>query len=170
MRSLVPTLAIVFGTTLVAPGSAWAGGIAYVDFEAAVTQSTEAKQAQERLQQAYAVKLQELQRQRDELQKEFAEYEQKKLIMTDDARTRAEQGLMTKQQQLQQNMMAYQQEMDQQVAVELQKLDDKLRSVSSAIAKERGYDLVVDKAVVVYAGDGVVDMTQAVIQRYNAQR
>lgn len=167
-RRLLPTVFVAALTLSSLP--AWAGGIAYVDFERAVASSPDAQQAQKRLQQNYAAKLQELQRQRTELQKEYEEYEQKRLIMTDDARSTAEQSLMTKQNTLQQNMVTYQQEMDQQVAAELQKLDSKLREVSGAIAKERGYDLVVDKAVVVYSGAGIVDMTDAVIQRYNAGR
>lgn len=146
---------------------ALAGGIAYVDFERAVAQSTEAQAAQKRLQQTYASKLAELQQQQSALQKEYEEYEQRKLILTEDARAQAETSLLTKQQTLQQNMVRYQQEMDAQVAAELQKLDKKLRTVSGGIARERGYDLVVDKAIVVYAGAGVVDMTDAVIQAYN---
>jgi len=167
LLSALLALVVVLGS-LLAASPALAQKIAYVDFERAVSQSTEAQQAQKQLQQVYATKLAELQRQRDELQKAFEEYEQRKLILTDDARAQAEQQLMVQQQTLQQNMMNYQQEMDQQVAEALQKLDAKLRSVSAAIAQERGYDLVVDKAVIVYAGADVVDMTDAVIARYNA--
>ena len=162
-------MAVAFAAVaLLQSAPALAGKIAYVDFERAVSQSHEAQAAQKRLQQVYASKLAELQRQQEQLQKAVEDYEQKKLILTDDARGQAEQQLYLQQQTLQQNMMTYQQEMDAQVAEELQKLDAKLRNVSGAIAKERGYDLVVDKAIVVYAGADVVDMTDAVIQAYNS--
>ena len=106
--------------------------------------------------------------QQTQLQKDVEDYESKKLILTDDAKAKAEQELMRKSQELQQTMVGYQNDMDRQVAAELQKLDQKLRDVSSKIAKERGYDLVLDKAVVVYAATGVTDMTADVIKRYNA--
>lgn len=166
LRLVFVGLALLTGTLMASP--ALAQKIAYVDFERAVEQSTEARQAQQRLQQMYATKLAELKKQRDELQKAAADYEQRKLLMSDEARVAEETKLVQQQQTLQQNMMMYQQEMDQKVAEALQELDAKLRSVSGAVAQERGYALVIDKAIVVYSGPDIVDMTDAVIQRYNA--
>ena len=168
LSSFLAILVAVVGLTLSSP--ALAGGIAYVDFARAADESTEVKAEQERLQKLYAAKLAELQKQSDDLKKAFEDYENRKLIMTEDARAQAEQALLLQRQTLQQNMMRYQQEIDQQIAEAMQKLDGKLRAVSSKIARERGYDLVIDKAIVVYSGAGVVDMTDAVIQAYNAQK
>lgn len=164
--NIIRMAVVGIAVTLSAP--ALAGGIGFVDFQTAVTQLPEAARAQQRLEAMYAQKLKELQVQQTQLQKDVEDYESKKLILTDDAKAKAEQELMRKSQELQQTMVGYQNDMDRQVAAELQKLDQKLRDVSSKIAKERGYDLVLDKAVVVYAATGVTDMTADVIKRYNA--
>ncbi|MFK7930624.1 MAG: OmpH family outer membrane protein, partial [Myxococcota bacterium] len=68
----------------------------------------------------------------------------------------------------QQDMLKYQSEMEQKYTAELSKLDVELRTLSGAIAKEKGFDLVIDKAVVVYSGPGVTDLTAEVIRRFNA--
>ena len=147
---------------------ALAGGIAFVDFQSAVNDSNRGKSAQKRLEQMYAARKSEIDKQKSDLEQAFAQYDQQKLILTDEARAQAEQSLMMKQQQLQQDMMKYQTEMEQNYSNELAKLDAELRTLSGTIAKEKGFDLVIDKAVVVYSGPAVTDMTAEVIRRYNA--
>lgn len=147
---------------------ALAGGIAFVDFQSAVNDSNRGQSAQKRLEQMYAARKGEIDKQKSDLEQAFAQYDQQKLILTDEARAQAEQSLMMKQQQLQQDMMKYQTEMEQNYSNELAKLDAELRTLSGTIAKEKGFDLVIDKAVVVYSGPAVTDMTAEVIRRYNA--
>jgi len=145
-----------------------AGGIAYVDFQSAVNDSTKGQSAQKRLEQMYAARKVEVDKQKAQLEQALTQYEQQKLILTDQARAQAEQTLMMQQQQMQQDMLKYQSEMEQKYTNELSKLDQELRTLSGAIAKEKGFDLVIDKAVVVYSGAGVTDMTAEVIRRFNA--
>ena len=91
LSSFLAILVAVVGLTLSSP--ALAGGIAYVDFARAADESTEVKAEQERLQKLYAAKLAELQKQSDDLKKAFEDYENRKLIMTEDARAQADQAI-----------------------------------------------------------------------------
>ena len=80
VRKILVLAAVAFAAVaLLQSAPALAGKIAYVDFERAVSQSHEAQAAQKRLQQVYASKLAELQRQQEQLQKAVEDYEQKKL-------------------------------------------------------------------------------------------
>ncbi|MFK7929843.1 MAG: OmpH family outer membrane protein, partial [Myxococcota bacterium] len=87
-------LVISLGLTL----PAMAGGIAYVDFQSAVNDSTKGQSAQKRLEQMYAARKVEVDKQKAQLEKALTQYEQQKLILTDQARAQAEQTLMMQQQ------------------------------------------------------------------------
>jgi Skp family chaperone for outer membrane proteins len=65
--------------------------------------------------------------------------------------------------------MQYQQEMQQTYFTLLSDLDEKMRALTEKIAKEKAYDLVLDRAAVVYSGGETIDMTDELIKRYNAQ-
>lgn len=147
---------------------AWAGGVAVVDFERAVQETEEGKAAQKRLDGMYASKKAEIDRLRTDLEKSAQDYQSRAMILSDEARTEAERSLMQKQQRYESTYMQYQQEMQEQYLTLLQGLDTKMRALTQKIAKEKGYELVVDKAVVVYAGGGTIDMTDELIKRYNA--
>jgi outer membrane protein len=148
---------------------ALAGKIAVVDFQRAVQETTEGKAAQDRLDTMYATRKQEIDRLKSELDKEVADYQSRALILSEDARKQAESDLATKQQTFEQTYSQYQQEMQQTYYQLLQGLDEKMRAMVEKIAKEKGYDLVLDQAAVVYFQGDTIDMTNELIQRYNAQ-
>ena len=159
----------LFFVTLILASPALAGGMAYVDFQRAVNETNSGKSAQAQLEQAYSAKRGEIERQRVALQQAFETYEKRKQILNDDARLAAEQDLLAKQQKLEADVVRYEQEMQQQYMQVVQQLDTKMRAMAGTIAKERGYDMVLDKAAVVYAGAGSVDMTDELIRRYTGQ-
>jgi Skp family chaperone for outer membrane proteins len=47
-------------------------------------------------------------------------------------------------------------------------LDGKMRTIASTVGKENTCSLVIDNAVVVYAGPDAVDITTTLVNRYNA--
>jgi outer membrane protein len=160
---------IVLFSLLLVAAPAWAGKIAVVDFQRAVTETTEGKAAQTKLDTMMASKKSDLDKMQADFQAKLNDYDSRALILSPDAKKAAESDLQTRQQKLQQTLMQYQNEMQQTYMSLLQDLDEKMRTLTEKIAKEKGYDLVLDRAVVVYMGGDTVDMTDELIKRYNAK-
>lgn len=154
---------------LATPLSAFAGGLAVVDFERAVNETDEGREAQSSLDTMFSARQGELERLESDLQTAVADYEQRKLILSDSARAEEERSLLTKQSEYQQLAMQYEQEMQTTYMTLLQDLDQKMRRLTETIAAEHQYDVVIDRAAVVYVGPGATDMTDELITRYNAQ-
>ncbi|TNE84407.1 MAG: OmpH family outer membrane protein [Deltaproteobacteria bacterium] len=155
--------------TLLCATVAEAGTIAVVDFERAVNETEEGKAAQSQLESMYASRKTELDGMRVELEKEYTDYQQRAAVMSDEARKEVEAGIVAKQERFQQLYMQYEQEMQTTYYQLLADLDTKMRALTETIAKEKSYDLVVDKAAVVFAGGATVDMTDDLIRRYNSK-
>ncbi len=158
---------LVFFVALIVAAPSFAGTIAVVDFQRAVTETNEGKSAQARLDAMYATRKNEVERLRNELETELKDFQARAMILSEAARAEQEQGLMLKQQNFQNTYMQYQQEMQQNYYTLLQDLDTKMRALTATIAKEKGYSLVLDSAAVVYSGGDTVDMTNELIKRYN---
>lgn len=161
-------LMTLFVALLIAAPS-FAGGVAVVDFQRAVTETKEGKAAQAKLDGLYQSKKNEIERMQADIQKAYQEYQGQKAILSDDARATAEQKLMMDQQRFEQTYGMYQNEMQKSYMEMLQALDKKMRTMTAEIGKEKGFDLVIDKAVVVYSGGSTTDITQILITRYNAK-
>ena len=159
---------IVLGALLAFASPALASGVAVVDFQRAVNETTEGKGAQERLDTMYSSRKAELERMKSELEREIEDFEARALILSDSARREAEQKLTQKQSSFQEKYVTYEQEMQQTYYSMLEDLDTKMRAIVDKIAKEKGYDIVIDKAALVYVGPGALDITSALIQRYNS--
>lgn len=164
---MVRLLLVLFALVSCLP--AHAGGIAVVDFQRAVNETDEGKAAQGRLDAMYGSRKSEIERLQKELETEIKDYQARAMILSEDARAEAEQALMMKQQRFEATYGQYQQEMQQTYYSLLQELDQKMRTMSAAIAKEKQFDLVVDKAMVIYNGGSTSDMTDELIQRYNSK-
>lgn len=147
---------------------AWASGIAVVDFQRAVMETTDGKAAQDKLDTMYATRKSEIDKLRADLEGEFADYQARQMILSDDARAETEKGLVEKQQRFEAKYTQYQEEMQKTYYALLQDLDEKMRILCEKIAKEKTYDVVLDRAAVVYSGGATVDMTDELIRRYNA--
>lgn len=154
-------------TLFLAPAVAQAGGIAVIDFQRAVTETNEGMEAQKKLDSMYSARKGEIEKKQQALEAEFNDFQSRSILLSDEAKAQAEQGLMRKQAEFQQLYMQYEGEMQQTYMTMLQDLDTKMRRVAETVAKEKGYDLVIDRAAVVYMGGGTVDMTDALVQRYN---
>jgi len=158
---LLPLIALFVST------NAYAGKIAVVDFERAVTETKEGQAAQKRLDTMYSSRKEEIKKLHDDLQKEMDDYQSRSMILSDDAKAEAEKKLQAKQQTFQDTYQRYQTEMQQTYQTLLQDLDAKMRKLTQQIAKDQGYDLVIDKAAVVYTGGDAVDMTDLLIKKYD---
>ena len=147
---------------------ALAGGIAVIDFQRAVTETNEGQAAQTKLDGMYSARKTEIENKQKALEAEFNDFQSRAMILSDSAKAEAEQKLMRKQGEFQQLYMQYEQEMQQTYMTMLQELDQKMRQASEKVAKQRGFDLVIDRAAVVYMGGDTVDMTDDLVKAYNA--
>ncbi|MCB9690485.1 MAG: OmpH family outer membrane protein [Alphaproteobacteria bacterium] len=159
---------LVLSATLLFSVQAWAGGIAVVDFQRAVNETNEGKAAQAKLDGMFAARKGEIDKKQAELEAEFKDFESRAMILSESARAEAQQTLIQKQGAFQQLYMQYEGEMQQTYMTLLQDLDQKMRTISEKVAREKGYDLVIDRAAVVYMGGATVDMTDDLVKRYNA--
>ena len=162
MRSLFVLVALLVSSV------SWAGGIAVVDFQRAVNETNEGKAAQKKLDTMYASKKSEIEALQVQLETAVKDYQARQMILSEEARQTTERELMQRQQQFEMTYQQYQSEMQQNYYGMLQDLDTKMRALTEIIAKEKAYDVVLDKGAVVYVGSGAVDLTNVLIQRYNA--
>ena len=164
---LIRWLVVVLALVVSAP--ALAAKVAVVDFQRAVQETTEGKAAQSKLDTMYSTRKAEIDKLRADFEQQLKDYQARQMILSDDAKAQTERDLAAKQQRFEGLYSQYQQEMQQTYMSLLSDLDEKMRALTEKIAKEKTYDLVVDRAAVVYAGGETIDMTDDLIKRYNAQ-
>lgn len=164
-RSVAPLAAFV---ALLVAEPAWAMKIAVVDFQTAVTQTTEGKAAQAKLDSMYGSRKTEIEKCVTDFQKAYKDFESRQLLLSEAAQQAEGRDLMLKQQKCEEMNARYTQEMQKTYYDLLSDLDEKMRTMCERIAKEKAYDLVVDRAAAVYFGGEVIDMTPELVRRYNA--
>ena len=152
---------------VVAPGTAFAEKLCTIDFQKAVTDTAEGKAAQAKIDNMYATRKGELERMQTELQKAVEDYQKRAAILSNEARTAEEQKLALQQRTFEQTYMQFQDEMQQTYTSMLGELDGKMRQIAIAVGKESSCTIVIDTAVVVYAGTDVLDVTGMLVTRYN---
>ena len=148
--------------------NAWATKLCFVDFQKAVTDTQEGQSAQKKIDQMYSTRKGELERMQAELEKAIQDYQGRALILSNEAKAAEEQKLGLQEQTFQRTYMQYQQEMQQTYAGLLGDLDEKMKATATAVGKEQGCSIVLDKAVVVFAGTDVADVTATLVSKYNA--
>jgi len=143
--------------------------VATVDLSIVMQEVEDGKQAEARLKTIYDGKAAELQNMEANLRTLTEEYQSKASILSETARQEYEQKLYTAQMTYQQAMAMAEQEMMQAQAQAMEQLMAKMKTTASNIAKEKGYDMVLESSqgIVVFADPGM-DITQEVISRYNA--
>jgi Skp family chaperone for outer membrane proteins len=160
---------LVMSGLLLASTPAFAFKMCMIDFQTAVTDTAEGKAAQTKIDTMYASRRSELERMQSDLEKAVQDYQSRQMILTGDAKTQAEQKLALQQRTFEQTYMQYQNEMQQMYGQLLGDLDEKMRTIAQTVGKEQQCTAVLDKAVVVYAGADMVDVTKMLVTKYNAQ-
>lgn len=152
---------------LLASAPAFASKLCVVDFQTAVTETTEGKSAQGKLDGMYSSKRTALERMQTDLQKAVSDLQSRRAILSADALAKEEQTLMTQQQQFEQTYMQFQEEFQRTYMSMLGELDKKMRAIAGETAKASGCSVVLDKAAVVFAGSDVTDISSSLVARYN---
>ncbi len=164
---MVRFLFLTLTLCLTAP-AALAQSIGVIDFMAAAEQTAEGKRANEKLEATYATRQTELNQMKSEFEKEVVELQNASVMMSPELLAERQQALGMKQAELQQRAMMAEQEL-QQMQMELTAdIGEKMRVLAEQIGRERGLDIVLDKAVAVYIGPSVKDLTADLIAKYNA--
>ncbi len=149
--------------------------IAHINSEAIMQALPEAVDAQRSLDALVAQWETELQKMQDDWKKKFDEYDKKKLILTDQARADQEKQLR----ELDQGIADFRNrkfgqsgELFQKQNEVMKPIQNKMFQVLSEIAKEDGYDYIIDKSgdvLILYANEKN-DLTQKVLQRMQTFR
>jgi Skp family chaperone for outer membrane proteins len=160
---------VVMGFLLIAASPAHAVKLCMIDFQSAVTETAEGKSAQTKIDAMYSTRRGELERMQADLEKAIQDYQSRSMILTGDAKAQAEQKLALQQQTFERTYMTYQNEMQQMYMSLLGDLDEKMRKIAQTVGKEQSCTAVIDKAVVVYAGSDMADVTSTLVAKYNAQ-
>ena len=153
---------------LLVSSNAWATKICIVDFQKAVTDTQEGQAAQKKIDTMYSSRKGELERMQTELEKAIQDYQGRALILSAEAKAAEEQKLGLQEQNFQRTYMQYQQEMQQTYGSLLGDLDEKMRATATTVGKEQSCSVVLDKAVVVFSGSDVADVTSTLVSKYNA--
>lgn len=160
---------LVIAALLMASSPAWALKICAADFQKAVEDTTQGKAASTKIESMYGARKAELEKMQAALDKAIQDYQSRQLILSADAKAAEQQKLAQQDQAFQQKYMQYQNEMQQEYVTALQSLGEKMRTVAQTVGKEQACTVLLDKAVVIYAGADMTDLTSTLVTRYNAQ-
>lgn len=141
-----------------------------IDAQGALNGTNDGKAAQANLESKFAAKQAEIEKIQKGLEKEFQDYEQRKMILSDSARGEQERGLLEKRQQFQAMVMQAEQEMQQTYAELLSSMEEKLMKAASALGAKSGCTVLMPKEATVYVAPTVTDLTQQLILDLNAKK
>lgn len=142
--------------------------IGYVNLQRALNEVEEGKKAKARLKRDFEKKQKKLNAQQEELKKLKAEIENAGPVVSQEVKRKKAMEFQQKLMALQQTYMTLQQELAKKEAKATKKIFDKMGKIIAEIAKEKGYDLVLERteSAVLYAKDNM-DLTNELIKRYN---
>lgn len=153
---------------LLLPGVARAGGIAIVDTTRAAANSSEGRQAEKVLTDLQEKKRSEFQPKQDELKRKAEELESQRFVLSEEALQERQFDLVKMRNDLERQLDAAKEEFEIEQRKLMQPILKRIQSVVNEVAKDEGYDLVIEKTSpgVLFFSDGL-DITDQVIERLN---
>lgn len=162
-------LALVLGVTaLSTPAFAQGPKIGYVDLQRALGQVADGKAAKKRLKKDFDAKQKSLTAKQEQVKQLKESLESGAAMMTEDAKRQKAMQLQQGMAELQQLYVEMQRDLAQKEGKATQKIFKKMEKILNKIAKEKGYDLILEKSEssVLYANDSM-DLTSELIKRYD---
>ncbi|MBN1336198.1 MAG: OmpH family outer membrane protein [Deltaproteobacteria bacterium] len=159
-------LALVALFVLPATASAAELKIAVVDFQAALNQVEEGTTAMARLEGMREEKMKVIDGRRQALASMQTELRNQSALLSEQARTAKEEAFIKAQAEFQQLAQQSEQDLQSTYMSIMDGLISKLRDEASAIGRERGYTLILEKSNVVYSSS-LDDLTTDLVTRYN---
>ena len=139
-----------------------AGKIAVVDLQKIMQTSDEMKTIQAKLEQEFKPRRDKLMGMEADLKTDMDAFKRDSAVMNQAKRKEAEEKIMTAQQQLEREGQQYQQELNVAQNQAMEKFYNKIRDAISNVAKEKKYDLVLQKDAAPFSIDQL-DVTDQVI-------
>lgn len=159
LRTLVASTLLSLGLLA---HSAHAGGVAVVDLEQVVSQSSIGKRALEAYDKTSKAKQAELQQRADELQKRADELKQKAGTLKPDVLTKLQSALMQDQAGYQQQVMRVERDLQEQRAKVMQTVFDQVRpKIDEAMRKHKADVVITKQSALTYLPE--LDLTNEVI-------
>jgi outer membrane protein len=169
VAQLLLALGLVMGITVTA-STAFAQDtkIGYVDLQRALSEVSEGKKAKARLKKDFESKQQKLTNKQEDVKKLKQSLQSGAEMMTDDAKRQKAMQLQQQMAELQQLYMEMQRDLAEKETQATQKIFKKMEKILNKIAKDKGYDLILEKteSSVLFAQDSM-DLTDELIKRYD---
>lgn len=162
-------LLLVVGATLPA---AWAQAptIGYTNQEALLANMPEMEGVQQQLQQAAQTAQEQLMQQQQDFQGRVEQYQKQQALLSEERRAEREQELQQLNAELQQAARQQDQQLAQREQELMEPLLTKLQDAITAVAEQRGLDVVLRSQAMLYANeDRVVNITRDVAQNLGIQ-
>jgi outer membrane protein len=169
IRKTFISLAAILLALIVGASSALAEfKLAYVDLQEALLSINEGKDVKSKLEKMATTKKKELETTQTELQTLKEELEKQGPMMKEDVRRKKLTEFQEKVATFQENLMNSQKELAAKEQEMTRPLLQKMISIVEEMAKELGYDMILEKGGVVYALSNV-NLTDELIKRYNTK-
>lgn len=173
MRSInkwtVGTLSLFVSMVAVNAGAAVADmKIATVDMQQALQTVDQGKKARSTLEKEFNVKKETLQKDEQALKQLQEDFRKKALVLSEEARAKKQAELQEKYMKLQEQLMRSQQEIQKREQDLTKPIIDNLKGVIAEVAKEKGYNYVLEKNEnsVLYS-PAQDDLTADIIEKFN---
>ncbi|MEM1349683.1 MAG: OmpH family outer membrane protein [Myxococcota bacterium] len=143
--------------------------IAFVDLQRALNEVKEGQAAKKKLKRDFDKKQKSLNEKQEKLLELKQELETGGLMLSEEVKRSKAQEFQSGMMELQQTYMAMQGELAQAEAKATKKIFDKMGKIIEGIAKERSYDLVLERSEsAILFGNPSMDLTDELIKRFNA--
>jgi outer membrane protein len=138
--------------------------VGYVDTEKVLAQYKGTADAKEKMQKELDKQQKSLEKEKDEILKSKADLDKKSSILDKSKVAEQEKDIQDKAEKLQAKALEMQQKLVSQEKEIMSNIVEEIRAIVQKIAKEKNYDLVFDKGVMLFGGE---DITYLVIKKMN---
>ncbi len=160
-----------FAQTAAAPAPAAATKIGVIEVQRIVQESAIGKESLARVQKLQQAKQEDLTKRQKELRDLEQKIQDQGKALSEDAMEKLQKDYQAKAVELKRFQDDAQRELEESQRKELGDLEKRIMPVINDVAREQGYQLVFNKfnSGLLYADDKSVDLTEAVITRFNSQ-
>ncbi|MCP5405085.1 MAG: OmpH family outer membrane protein [Pseudomonadaceae bacterium] len=159
---------MAFAAWAVQPAFAADMKVAVLDSQQAVNSTNAAKRAMDRIKASRAKALTEVEKLEAPLVEKKKKLMEQQKVMAPDKFAAEEQAFQKDIAALNSKVDAIRVNLDKEQLDLRRQIETAVKGVVEKIAKERGYDMVLPKALVIYSNDGVADITKEVVAQSNA--
>ncbi|MEM9488487.1 MAG: OmpH family outer membrane protein [Myxococcota bacterium] len=158
-------IALIIGGVVSAdanPGGSFKIGV--IDFDKILTETAAGKRASQQFEKELKTKQQQLDKKQQDLQKYAVELEKQASVLKPDVVRKRQQELQKRYVELQQTYVTLERELAERRTRLITEIVKKARPIITDIAKKEGYDMIVDRSVVVWS-DNTYNLTNKVKAR-----